>query len=187
MSSQCRLRRGDHPRVMLLLLLLGLVRLLVILVLWLLLAVLLLSRGVALASLRLVVCILQLPNQSRHVSLGLRLIPFAAKACPFLGLLASSLVRRSCLELARNSGQIIRHLRLRLEEEQLEVASLVLQLHLRPIFQHVGDGTTHAKQAENLAPVRPLHHVETGHEGLLFLRCPWPTRRVDSLPPGMSR
>lgn len=60
--------------------------------------------------------------------------------------LACCLTRCTCLQLSRHTLQVVRHLRVGLEEEQLQVSGLVLQLHLCTVLQDIRDGSIDPKK-----------------------------------------
>lgn len=117
-----------------------------------------------------------------HDALQLRLVLLRVEPGAFLGLLAGGLGRSPGLELAGDGLQVVGHFRVGLEEEELQIAGLVLELHLRPILEDFRHGAVLAEEGQDLAPVRALDHVEAGHEGLLFLLRPGPAGGVDALP-----
>jgi hypothetical protein len=121
----------------------------------------------------------------RHDALQFSLLFLRVQSCPLFGLLPGSLGGSPRLELSRHSLQVVGHLRVRLEEEQLQVSCLVFQLHLRAIFQNIRYRSALTKQGEDLAPVRAFDHIETGHECLFLLLSPRSSGRVESFSPCM--
>lgn len=89
--------------------------------------------------------VLQSTSQG-HDALQLGLVLFRVQSCPLFCLLPCCLCRGPRLEFPRDSLQVIRHLGIRFEKEQLEVSRLVLQLHLRSVFKYIGYSTALAKQ-----------------------------------------
>lgn len=85
------------------------------------------------------------PSSQRHDALQLSLLFFRVQPCPLFGLLPSSLGGSPRLEFSRHSLQVVRHFRVGLEEEQLQVSCFVFQLHLRSIFQNVRYSSTLTK------------------------------------------
>lgn len=97
---------------------------------------------------------------------------YGALACLFLCFLSRRLAWSSSLKLSRHTLQIVRHLGVGLEKEQLQIASLVLQLHLGAVLQDIGQRPVQPKQLQDLAPMWPLDHVEALHQCLLLFRRP---------------
>lgn len=127
------------------------------------------------------------PSSQRHNSLQLSLFLLRIQSRPLFSLLSGSLSRSPRLKFSSYGLQVVRHLGVGLEEEQLQVSCLVFQLHLCPIFQNVRNSSTLAKKGQDLAPMRALDHIETGHKCLLFLLSPRPSSRVKSFSPCMRR
>lgn len=123
----------------------------------------------------------------RHDALQLRLLFLRVESCPLLGLLSGSLGGSTRLEFSSHSLQVVRHFRVCLEEEQLQVSCLVFQLDLRPIFQNIRYSSALAKQGEDLAPMRALDHIEAGHECLFLLLSPGSSSRVKPFSSRMRR
>lgn len=115
-----------------------------------------------------------------HDALELSLVFLRIQTSPLLGLLASGLCRSTGLEFSRNSLKVEGHLRIRLEEEQLQIPCLVLELDLGAVLEDIRDGAINSKQGEDLAPMRALDHIKTRHERLLFLLGPGTSRRMRS-------
>ncbi len=118
------------------------------------------------------------PASQRHDPLQLRLVLLRIQPGTLLRLLTCGLGWCSRLELSRHGLQVEGHLRVRLEEEELQVPRLILELHLRPVLEDIRDGSVRPKERQDLAPVRALDHVEAGHESLLLLLGPGPSCRV---------
>lgn len=97
-----------------------------------------------------------------------------------LGLFLGCLAGRSGLELASDTLQIVWHLRVGLEKEQLEISRLVLELDLGAILQNILYGSVGAKELEDLTPMWALNHVETCHQRFLLLRCPGSSSRLQT-------
>ena len=95
-----------------------------------------------------------------------------------LGLLPRRLSGRARLQLARDAMKIVGHLRIRLQEEQLEVPRLVLQLHLRAIRENVAHGPVRPEETQYLRPMRALDHIEAHHKRLLLFGAPRSSGRV---------
>lgn len=108
-----------------------------------------------------------------------------ALACLFLCFLSRGLARSSGLQLPRHTLQVVGHLRVGLEEEQLQVASLVLQLHLGPVLEDIGQCPVQPKQLQNLAPMWSFDHIEALHQRLLLLRRPRPSGGMQALSASM--
>jgi hypothetical protein len=115
------------------------------------------------------------------------LLLLCASSGSFLRLFPGSLLRCPGFEFSGNRHEVIRHFRVRLQEEELQVASLVFELYLGSIFEDVRYCSIGAKQLQNLAPVWSLHHIQARHKSLLLFLGPRSARRVDTLSPGMSR
>lgn len=86
---------------------------------------------------------------------------------PF-ALASRSLARRAGAELTGDALQVARNLDTRFEEEELEVASLVLELDLVAVFEDFTDAASCAVESENLAPVWALDALKTIKQGLFF-------------------
>lgn len=102
-----------------------------------------------------------------------------------LGLFAGRLRRRACFELASDAMEIIRHLRVRFQEEKLEVSGFILELNLGAVGQDLAYAATGSKQGQNLRPMRALNHVQAQHQRLLLFSAPWSARGVRSFPSRM--
>lgn len=110
---------------------------------------------------------------------------YGALAGLFLCFLSRRLAWSSGLQLPGHTLQVVRHLRVGFEKEQLQVASLVLQLHLGPVLQDIGERAVQPKQLQDLAPMRPFDHVEALHQCLLLFRRPRPPRGMQAFPASM--
>lgn len=118
-----------------------------------------------------------------HDALKPRLFLFGVQTCFFFCLLSSCLAGRSGFQFSSHALQIIWHLRICLEEEELQVSGLVLQLDLSSILQNIRNRAMLSEEGQDLAPVRALDHVQSGHECLFFFRSPGPSCRVQSFTP----
>lgn len=102
-------------------------------------------------------------------------------------LLASCLAWRTCLQLSRDALQVVRHLGVGLQEEQLKIPRLVFELNLCPILQNIGYAAVSTEQRQDLTPMRAFDHVQPSHKSLFFFRCPSPASGVDPLAAGCRR
>ena len=114
-------------------------------------------------------------SSKRHHTLNsfhMSLVFFALLLLSFTGFPLGCLGGSTGFQFTSNKLEVVWYLNSTLQEEELQVASLVLQLNLVAILEGFADRSTRPKHSKNLTPVGTLDAIQAGHQRILFFGSP---------------